>query len=63
MILARRLACLLFHSQGKNELFLDEIIQQEKATLSWLQNQTKHEEEEKLKNERLEKEKLIEVTS
>jgi len=47
-------------SKGKNELFLDEIIQQEKATLSWLQNQTKHEEEEKQKNERLEKEKLIE---
>jgi len=47
-------------SKGKNELFLDEIIQQERATLSWLQNQTKHEEEEKLKNERLEKEKLIE---
>ena len=42
-------------------MFLDEIIQQERATLSWLQNQTKHEEEERKKNERLEKEKLIEV--
>ena len=46
---------------GKNDLFLDEIIQQERATLSWLQNQTKHEEDERKKNERLEKEKLIEV--
>jgi len=47
-------------SKGKNELMLDEIIQQEKATLSWLTNQTKHEEEERQRNERLEKEKLIE---
>jgi len=47
-------------SKSKNELYLEEIIQQEKATLSWMQNQSKHEEEERQRAEKLEKEKLIE---
>jgi len=47
-------------SKGKNEQYLDEIIQQEKATSTWLHNQAKQEAEDKKKSERVEKEKLIE---